>query len=1139
MATNLPSFTDPIIDTSHFAASRCVACFVVADGTNWREIVRGVNATVAPTDSANALGSDANGPYLDLVGGADDVSTLATHASYELVDDLVVVAVYKRDAAADSDGGLVGFGADPLPAFSGWKLRQNAANANLAFQFKVVGDNHTTFQNHPDFGNGNFNAVAVRYSSNTVDHSDDGATTDSGGGPWGDTPDDIQLDTGGWRFGEDSAGNNVNAKLYCVALFDGSSIAFTDANLESLASNITGLIEENATGITGDGAHQAQAASHSGSGGVEVSGSGSHQAQVAAHAGAGGVLVSGSGAHQSQAATHAGSGSISSSIDGSGAHQAEPATHSGSGAVAIAGSGSHQSQVATHTGSGTVGSAPGAPDDFLYALTIAGAGYADFGRPVIETDGTAQTVYVPVIRYGGTTGAMTVTVAVEYDTEMGLTLSGGTTVLFAAGQGGIKYLPVAVAAQSVDGCIRSYLRVASVSAGSIARENGRFVCIRADNGVAPSDTRARFVSKSGSDANAGTAAAPWLTIDHALSNIGAHRELCIGTGTYDEGVNYGGDTSLQWPASRAGLSTSLCIRSHPGQAAKITSATANWLIGGPSGTAGRGDYMGVYDLELEHTGTFAGGGAGLDFRGSGSYIGVFAENCTIHGMDGGDNVGGIRYEPAGTAQFATFYKNTIYDITSGGDSAAIFSYNGRSAYVYGNDLEGEHHAVWWKESAASVLNGIFRCNYMKNTVSPWTVFKLANSNATSMPSKCLLDCNIASGVGTSPLGNTFMNPATLTKHQMSFNIWDGGGEFYSDFITNDGLSIFGNILTDSNACGLERTAANPSSVYDIIDYNVYSNIGNYRYANADYATLALYAAAIGEEANSVEATQTYTDNSNPDIADNDYSFNASQPAYELIPAPSSTFVNAGPYESVGPITAAATPSGAHQAQPATHSGSGSVEVSGSGSHQAQAATHAGSGGTSTPIGGSGAHQAQAASHSGAGVVVDAADSTPDAYSWPTTSGAEPFTLTESDNITLTGINVGAPIAILNGEYSLDDGPYTSASGTYLPGQTIKVRRTSANYGLFAVVTTQIGTVVGQWQLNTRLAPVSTGTGDHQAQPATHAGVGSAPIVGSGAHQAQAATHFGTDQELTPGGEGGALAPITPALTPLLTPDVAS
>lgn len=109
------------------------------------------------------------------------------------------------------------------------------------------------------------------------------------------------------------------------------------------------------TTITGSGSHQAQPATHTGTGERVITGSAAHQASTATHTGTGERVITGAGTHQSVAATHAGTGERV--ITGTGSHQAQAATHTGTGIVVsdpsiIIGSGAHQAQNATHTGLG-------------------------------------------------------------------------------------------------------------------------------------------------------------------------------------------------------------------------------------------------------------------------------------------------------------------------------------------------------------------------------------------------------------------------------------------------------------------------------------------------------------------------------------------------------------------------------------------------------------------------------------------------------------------------------------------------------------------------------------------------------------------------------------------------------------------
>lgn len=76
-------------------------------------------------------------------------------------------------------------------------------------------------------------------------------------------------------------------------------------------------------------------------------------------------------------------------------------------------------------------------------------------------------------------------------------------------------------------------------------------------------------------------------------------------------------------------------------------------------------------------------------------------------------------------------------------------------------------------------------------------------------------------------------------------------------------------------------------------------------------------------------------------------------------------------------------------------------------------------------------------------VEEGADTTPDSFSFAAASNVEPGSVTESATATITGVNVATPISVSGGEYSVDGGAYTSASGTVTNGQTVRLRLTSS------------------------------------------------------------------------------------------------
>lgn len=101
---------------------------------------------------------------------------------------------------------------------------------------------------------------------------------------------------------------------------------------------------------------------------------------------------------------------------------------------------------------------------------------------------------------------------------------------------------------------------------------------------------------------------------------------------------------------------------------------------------------------------------------------------------------------------------------------------------------------------------------------------------------------------------------------------------------------------------------------------------------------------------------------------------------------------------------------------------------------------------------------------------------PNAFSFTATSGVNRRTPIVSNTITVSGNSYAAPISISNGEYSIDDGDYTSASGKVSAGQTVTVRHISAiPYDTTTTTTLTIGGVSATFSSTTMSAPTGSST----------------------------------------------------------------
>lgn len=101
----------------------------------------------------------------------------------------------------------------------------------------------------------------------------------------------------------------------------------------------------------------------------------------------------------------------------------------------------------------------------------------------------------------------------------------------------------------------------------------------------------------------------------------------------------------------------------------------------------------------------------------------------------------------------------------------------------------------------------------------------------------------------------------------------------------------------------------------------------------------------------------------------------------------------------------------------------------------------------------------------------ALDTTPDPFSFTALTAQALNTMVNSSVITVSGINAPASISIAGGEYSINGGAWSSATGTVNNGQTVSVRHTtSAVYETTVTTTLTIGGVPGIFSSTTLEAP---------------------------------------------------------------------
>ena len=81
------------------------------------------------------------------------------------------------------------------------------------------------------------------------------------------------------------------------------------------------------------------------------------------------------------------------------------------------------------------------------------------------------------------------------------------------------------------------------------------------------------------------------------------------------------------------------------------------------------------------------------------------------------------------------------------------------------------------------------------------------------------------------------------------------------------------------------------------------------------------------------------------------------------------------------------------------------------------------------------------------------DTTPNAFSFASRNDVKLSEAMLSDSVTISGINVAVPVSVSGGEYSIDGGAFTGASGSISNGQSLRLSHTSAATHSTTITTT--------------------------------------------------------------------------------------
>lgn len=96
---------------------------------------------------------------------------------------------------------------------------------------------------------------------------------------------------------------------------------------------------------------------------------------------------------------------------------------------------------------------------------------------------------------------------------------------------------------------------------------------------------------------------------------------------------------------------------------------------------------------------------------------------------------------------------------------------------------------------------------------------------------------------------------------------------------------------------------------------------------------------------------------------------------------------------------------------------------------------------------------------------------PDDFSFDSVDSADVDSFVTSNMVVMEGLEIASPIAIGNGEYSIDGAPFTSEFGYIYNGQSLRVRlKTSISYSVLNILLLELGGKAFTFSVTTRRAP---------------------------------------------------------------------
>lgn len=570
----------------------------------------------------------------------------------------------------------------------------------------------------------------------------------------------------------------------------------------------------------------------------------------------------------------------------------------------------------------------------VWTATVSGddnlgsAGAVQFSKSHYNITGP-ETVEVLVERLEGASGAISFTVA-TYNITGDCGMTAGTnytavseTVNFAANEIGVKAVDVPINSVPAAGLHLIGLEITGMTGGARIKTSDAYIQID-DGGVNPNATIIDTTTGNiGDIADAEINHPPTSTtgpgeivvgdIAGTVNAASAGDLIYLRGGTYYDNRRNSGQSFSGPTITNSGTRTApIQVTSYPGETAKLDQQFS--LNDDSAGV----DYVGgflmissasyIHWRKLEVTRTVTSG----FFFDNGTFEGIVIYGNHIHDLrssdqanESGDNVGGVRLDDTVGAIVAENYIHNIYfgressnpfDSEAYGLHSGVHGYDMEGAWLHSNTIHTVRSGMYSKRSPTSLNDGHNMHNNLFYEVS-YACHEMGTSGGSNPPginhaffrNVCVLDASTGSDVCS--VRSTYRDNVTSQPDGLSiYQNTQIGGDWITYMQTMTGLRVYSNILT-----GTDKAFANEGNIHtydNLLEYCDYNNYHNHQasgryltnrnspsvttyndlaaFQAADQSSDAVLANTPDFEQSATEVVPSFTDDSDPDPKNNDY-----------------------------------------------------------------------------------------------------------------------------------------------------------------------------------------------------------------------------------------------------------------------------